>query len=541
MDNRSISVFSLGFNWRETLAVLAAILALITTTSSFAQESTSDEDFELAGKKVPIPFEKQIYKIKVLISFSNDARLTPRLRSDVLRRLLTHTSAYVGDIWQLEIQDVSGTLALSTQESIATLTAERIEAYTEDKDKVFVLGIEAQGDRFVLGAREFDVAFTRWGPLFPGSARETTQVARELLLLASRMFSPLARFEDGDTKRVVVVIKGGRLPTLNPDAIDSKAQYKPSFQFVPNGALFRPMRPVYNEDRSEIIGVTPMGWTFYVVEGRDKEKAMCKIDSALSRTLPPTSTEPDEPQIILARTAGGNTRLRLVDPENKAPLPAMDVERVETIGGASLPLGTTDSDGSIMISPNPNRSGSGLVWVFVRHGRDTMARLPILPGAGEEPNLELRPDEVRLDIEGRVMAMQTQIVDQVARRTILSGARSVTTNVLEGGLIRSAIKKKEWKQAQNFLKQLKDSPVAETMMTKLEDTKEYARSLRPEEKWSGKIKRMFGETQDIIERYFNPDEFLDVVEELEDDLKVAMEDAAEEAKIQAGAPAGSGS
>lgn len=476
------------------------------------------------------PFDRQAYKIRVLVSFANDARLTPRLRADVLRRFRTHASAFVGDAWQLELTDVSGTLGINSGDTMSSLTSDRIAAYLEGQDKVFVLGIRSTGDRFVVAVREYDVFFSRWGPIFFGSAQESTQLARELLVLAGRMFSPLARLEAGDAKKVSALIKGGSLPTLNPDAVDPRSKYQPSFQFVPTRTLFRPMQPVFNEDRTEIIGMAPKQWTFYVVEARDGPLAICQVDSAMRNVLPPQLEDPNDPQLIVARTASGSTSLRLVDNDNLAPLPAMDVEVVETVGGASIPLGTTDSDGRIDILPN--RTGPGLVWVYIRHGRDTMARLPILPGAGEEPDLAIRPDAVRLDIEGRVMAVQAQIVDQVARRTILGGHRDRVTNTMQGGLIRKAIDKKDWTQSEALLKQLKESPTGEVMTGRLNDAKEYARSQRPEEKWTAKIKKLFGETEQIIDAYFNVDDFTEIVDELEEDLKIHKEEAAAEAAAQ---------
>lgn len=498
-----------------------------TTASGPATSSEEPVDPAQVTATPRVPLELQRYHVRVLISFSNDAMLTPRLRAEVIRRIRSHSSLFVGDAWQLDLQDVSGVLGLSSRESIAAATTELIEGYAAGQDKVFLFGIRSVGDQFVLGAREFDVFFGRWSPLFAGTAREPTQIARELVVLAGRMFAPLCRLETGDAKRVTLLIKGGRLPTLNPDAIDRQARYKPSFQFVPNGTLVRPMQPVLNENRTEVLGMAPKGWTFYVVESRDREFATCKIDSALKNTLPPIAEDPNDPQLMVARTAGGFTTLRLVDTENRAALPAMDIELVESVGGASIPLGTTDSDGRILIPQN--RTGYPLVWVYVRHGRDTMAKLPVMPGAGEEPELALNPDAVRLDIEGRVMAMQAQIVDQVARRAILAGIRSKVTQVMEGGMIRKAIDKKDWKQAASLITQLKASPTADAMTDRLEAAREYARSQRAEEKWTGKIKRLFGETEDIIREYFNPDEFGEIVEELEDDLKYRMEDAATEA------------
>jgi hypothetical protein len=534
------------------VAVLSGTAGLPLRAQQRAASTTTSPDLDSSDPQQPatsatatisprkIPLEWQPYRIKMLISFAHDSSLTPRLRGDVMRRIRSHAASFVGDLWRLDLQDATGTLDLASRDSISRASSSLVEPYATDQDKIFLLGVSLAGDQVVLAGREYDVFFDRWGPVFRGTAREPTQVARELVIISARMFSPLARLESGDAKRVVVSIKGGRLPTLSREAIDPQSNYRPSFQFAPNSTLLRPMQPVYNEDRSEIIGMAPKPWTFYVIEGRDRELAMCKVESALRNSLPPSSEDPEDPQLIVARTAGGVTSLRLVDTENRVPLPAIDVELVENVGGASLPLGTTDSDGRIDIPQN--RTGNPLIWGFVRHGRDTLARLPIMPGAGEEPDLPLNPDSIRLDIEGRVMAMQTQIIDQVARRTILAGNRNAVTNTLEGGMIRKAIEKKDWKQADSLLKQLRESPTAEVMTAKLDAAKEYAREQRPEEKWTGKIKRLFAETEDIIKSYFDPDIFDETVGELEDDLKFKMEDAAAEAAAEGkveSTPAGS--
>ncbi len=494
-------------------------------TTWYIQEEAADESADAASRTPPVPFDERPYKIKLLFSFANDTRLSPRLRGDVLRRYRSHASAFVGDAWQLDIQDVSASLAASDEASIAGLEADRLGPYLGDPetpfDKVFVIGVSYEGDQFLLASRELDVFFSRWGPLFTGSARETTQIARELIILNARMFSPLARMVAGDAKRVTIVIKGGKLPTLSAAASDAQARYKPSFKFVESAALFRPMRPVQDES-GETQAVKPLPWTLYSVERREGSQADCRIISALKNTLPPQSEKLFDPELIMARTAGGKTRLRLVDNENLAPLAALDVEVRETLDGASFPLGTTDPDGRIFIPQN--RTGTPLVWAIIRHGRDTLAVLPILPGAGEEPDLALRPDNLRLDIEGRVVAVQEQIVDQVARRTILAGFTD-TAGQLKGGVLRKALDTKNWKQAEFLLKALKASPTKEVMTAKLNKVKDELEKRQPRDKWGAKAKRMFEETENIIEIYFNPDEFLDIVETFEDDLKNGAEEA----------------
>jgi hypothetical protein len=516
------------------LAQVVGAFALIAATAALAggapaqdaaSKPSNSGDDAAADAGDPVPFVDQPYRIKLLVSFSNDARLTSQLRGDVLRRIRSHAAAFVGDAWQLEIQDVSGLLNVFTPDTMASLTARQFEQLVNDEDKIFVLGVRSAGDRFALVGREYDVFFDRWGPLFQGSARETTQISRELVLIAGRMFAPLARLVTGDSKRATIELKGGRLPTLDPAAIDAKARYKPTFQFAPNGTVLRPMRAVFNEEDPEVIDrMDPVRWTWYVIEGRDGPEAACRIASAIRGTLPYRTEDPNEPEIIVARTAGASTTLRVVDNDNRAPLAGMDVEVRERTDGASFPLGTTDSEGRIQIAP---RGGApAVLFVYIRHGQDLLAMLPVLPGAGTEPEQTVRADALRLDIEGRVVALQAYIVDQVARRTILSGARDPVTQVMKGGLIRRAIDKKDIKQAEALLKQFAESPDQEALKKRIASTKEYLRERREEAKWSNKVKRLFATTDQIIDAYFNPDELAEIRDEFADDIQALKEDAA---------------
>ncbi len=543
---------TLGLFARGCIVLTTALITLCAGAAAqeAAQRAAEASDKPEAEVENAIPFDEQPYRIKLLISFSNDPRMTSHLRSDVLRRFRSHAAAFVGDAWQLDIQDVSGSLNVFTPDAMSALRATQFEQLIEGKDKVFVLGVRSTGDRFALVGREYDVFFDRWSPVFQGSARETTQIARELILIAGRMFAPLARLVSGDAKRVTIEFKGGRLPTLDPAAINPHARYKPAFQFAPNGTILRPMRAVFDENQETIERMEPVRWTWYIVEDRDGPEASCRIASAVRGTLPYRTEDPNEPEIIVARTAGGSTTLRIVDTENRAPLAGMDVEVRERTDGASFPLGTTDSEGRIQIAPRG--ATPAVLFVYIRHGQDLLAMLPVLPGAGTEPEQPVRADALRLDIEGRVVALQAYIVDQVARRTILAGARDPVTKVLKGGLINKAIAQKDIKQAEALLKQFAESPDQESLKKRLNATKDYLRSLREEAKWGNKVKRLFTTTEQIIDTYFDPadladdqDEFKDLIQGLKDDAANAaaegQPDTSPAAATPAAAPAGSGS
>ena len=98
-------------------------------------------------------------------------------------------------------------------------------------------------------------------------------------------------------------------------------------------------------------------------------------------------------------------------------------------------------------------------------------------------------------------------------------------------------------ETEEMLKMLKESPTRETLTGKLEETRQYASNLRGNKPQTPKVDRMFAETEQIIDAYFNPDEFADLVEELEDEFKSEHEAAtmaAGEEQSNPSAPASGG-
>jgi hypothetical protein len=58
--------------------------------------------------------------------------------------------------------------------------------------------------------------------------------------------------------------------------------------------------------------------------------------------------------------------------------------------------------------------------VHLRSGRETVLRLPILPGAtAGEIEVPVRADPSHVLIEGRVAALEDEIADEAARRAII--------------------------------------------------------------------------------------------------------------------------
>lgn len=523
-NSRSLLGAKAGVSGRLARTLLMAMALVLSTLAAAPAQGQEPSDGDSAATaqpayRFPLPFDEQPYRVKILVSFSNDSALTARLRDDVQRQIAEYSESFVGAAWRAGVVNVSDSVGAASADAIAALTDSKVASFIADQDKVFVLGVRAAGDRFLLAAREYDVYFSRWSPLFQASVREPGAIARDLIVLAGRTFSPLAKLESGDTKRVTIRIKAGKLPAFDPRAIPPDQHYKPSVQFSPNGTLYRPFRVITDGDTGEVVEIKIIPWTFYEVDRREGAVGACKVATAVKFPLATQARDANDPELIAARSADGTTQLRIVERENATPLAAMDIEYRVTPDGAAFPIGTTDLDGAIQIPQD--KDGLRLIYVYVRHGRDLMAMLPMLPGAGVEPDQPLRPDEERLNIEGRVMAVQERIIDEVARRKIYEAR--IRKMILPETV--TVPPEKKWLDAHELWIPFKALPNADVMNAVLDKAKEEARKTRDEEKWTPKIKRMFDETKTIITLYFDADTMAELIEEFEFDIKNGAEEA----------------
>ena len=79
------------------------------------------------------------------------------------------------------------------------------------------------------------------------------------------------------------------------------------------------------------------------------------------------------------------------------------------------PLGVTDA-----AARSSCRGDGRLQLLYVKNGKQLLARLPVLPGQSESLLAALVDDDRRLQAEGLVIALQSRALDLVARREILA-------------------------------------------------------------------------------------------------------------------------
>jgi hypothetical protein len=195
----------------------------------------------------------------------------------------------------------------------------------------------------------------------------------------------------------------------------------------------------------------------------------------------------------------------------ESPPPASE----QAAAPAALQRLVTDRNGQVRLDcPSPPLDKP--LWLFVRSGQNLLARVPFVPGIRADEILELPDDTLRLEIEGQVAQLQSELVDAVARRAVLSA------------LVRNRAKAREWPAVDELLKQLSAGPRAPNFAADLNSIRingqRQARE-RKERLTELRIQKLCDESAELITYYLDEAKVNEVREEIAELRQIAEEEA----------------
>ncbi|MGH7194914.1 MAG: hypothetical protein ACREJM_15470, partial [Candidatus Saccharimonadales bacterium] len=163
-------------------------------------------------------------------------------------------------------------------------------------------------------------------------------------------------------------------------------------------------------------------------------------------------------------------------------------------------IGRTDGEGRLTIAADE----SPLRILMVKHGADTLARLPMMPGLESELTADIPDDDQRLVAEGAIVGIQEKFVDTIARRAVL--IKQVRTGLEEG----------ELEKAEKRMEELRKLPRQDDFLNEIRNEKQRAASDDP--RIQKKIDKLFDDTREIVIRFLNPAD----LDNLESELGAAL-------------------
>lgn len=414
MSGRRISI-------ADFIAIAAALSSLGVTIQATAAE---------------VEWSRRPYRIQALLAIDAPGELAEQLAVALPTYLAERAEAAVGPVWGLETKVASGAVRQRILNELQTLSDDPADEFSFAADKLILLSIQATPDGCEISAREFDRYVARWGATLHRQTRQRDTIAEQTFVLLHRAIAPLAQLEtDADDVHVVnILLRGAELPRKGAEAHGVR----------PGDVLLPIFRRTTRTGELVPKGIQVVPWTFVeTTEIKDDGTIIGRIYSGVRRPLGARRRGRVEQIGILLRADPGETIVHLVSrAKPDVSLAGYDVSTQKSSPDDLARVGLSDRHGRVRIRPGE----TAVQMVFVKHGGELLARVPIVPGDQREVVVPLPEDGVRLDAQNRLAALREELIDVVARRNILM-ARA-----------RHKIEAGEFKQAQELLTALDQLP-----------------------------------------------------------------------------------
>jgi hypothetical protein len=349
--------------------------------------------------------------VRVQLAIDSTPQLRGGLTTTLGESLAARAATVLGAIWHIETATAAPKLrdhllgrikVLSADDVVAALPSEDLTA-----DKLYLAAIASRDSELTIAVREFDCRTRQLGLLIERTAPGIPGLAAALWDAVLESFTPLARIELVEENRVTARLRAGGLVTdqASPALVEAEMVLQPI------------LRRTERSGQLAKGGIQVVPWTLLAVSGREGSLLDCVLHSGYRAALPARANSRVERLALLVKPRWHQTRLQLIARDNpNKPLFGYEVHiRADGEEKTTL-LGATDALGQFELE----RGDGALQILFIKNGRQLLAKLPIVPGHEEQVVAKLPDDDKRLEAEGFIAALASRAVDLVARREILA-------------------------------------------------------------------------------------------------------------------------
>lgn len=429
------------------------------------------------------------YRVQVFVAFEHDPALPQAVQKTFCRDLLARIDGVVGAPWNAAVAPASAELRRAMLYALDGITVEQAAKIAENNDKIMLLAVKSENGALSAAVREFDVRSQQFGPPAVRAAWHPAKLRDAALDAILAAFSPLANIESVNIEKrtTILHLKAAGLPSRDP-----------ALAVIQLGMIFRPYIRLNNYDGTP-RRVTPVTWTFLVVDKAAPERLDCRIESGLSVPLNVKRRARMEQLALAIHPPKAPSVLALQSrTEPKVPLPGYRIFEYDKETKESAFLGRTDWQGRISIAPREKP----LLLLAVKNGGELLARFPFVPGLDPVVTAEIANDDFRLRAEGFVVGLQEELVDLYAKRELLR----------KGALIK--IDAGELDRAKQMCEELDRLPNVRTFSLKLAEERKKLGTKDPVVQ--AKIDKLFAETQKLVDQCLDEKPLVQLAQELHD-------------------------
>jgi hypothetical protein len=373
-------------------------------------------------------------------------------------------------------------------------------------DKLFLIVVREQDTEFTISLREWDMPTRHGGEVWQTRTVDAQAIPELVLQGLVATFRPLAKIEKVDGKAIVARVRAGGMITHEDSLLTLNA-----------GALMHPIIR-RNQRNGEPLpnGITNPAWTYLDINARENSLLKCSLVTGFVGAVPSKGSARVERLALAVKRTYPTTVISVISRKEattgdtkrtKASRPLSDYEiyAKEKTGEEekSISLGLTDWQGKVRLEPDENKL---LRVLYVRNGSQFLARLPVVVGHLPELTFEVYDDDARLLAETKLRAMQSKVMDVMARREILAAR------------IRTMIKQGNVEAATQLLGELRALPQRVQILKELdEDQRRLPTATGITQK---RIEALFNGGRQLLSKFLDPELASQLAKEIAEAQKV---------------------
>lgn len=465
----SAALFNTRIEWCRCAVICVALLLVCLSTA--ADRCAAQSLWQVTP-----------YDLRVVLALDDAPELGPAVGQRMQEDLVARCEASFASACNVEVRLAAPLFRATAVQALDEMTEDGLLQHDPewgqlDKLIVVVVGVSAAG--FDVQAREMDCRTRMWGPVQQRRLRQGALLGEALFQSVVAAFSPIALIGEVDKDQAVLQVRAGALIMRD----ESPAR-------ISDGAVLLPV--VRRNDRLGnplLGGIQPVPWTYLTVTGQQQAGVLCDVHTGIRNALGGSSSRRTDRLAIVVRPSLSVTRLRLrsrVDGES--PLVGYDVIAKDPRTDSSQPVGRSDFHGHVDVPVGENP----LALLYIKHGGELLARLPIVPGFRAEQMARITDDDQRLEVEGRIRGLQHQLVDLVTRRKLL------------GMRVRGKIEAKQLDEAEQLLTNLRSLQNQTQLSLALDQQQQEMVS--SDARVQAKINDLYSQTRQLLNQYLDADE-----------------------------------
>ncbi|HET6424308.1 MAG TPA: hypothetical protein VFG20_11530 [Planctomycetaceae bacterium] len=427
--------------------------------------------------------------------------------------LQTAVARFAGQRWDID-QTIGANHRWARASAWRSLTKESlpIELDAVQREFVYLIRMQWQTDSLRAEVRLWEPLLKSLSPLRTVTARDPRALPELIAVAVWDLFRPRGHWQKIDDGQARLTVQAGGLGL--------EAGLPP---LVQPGEIFAPWIVMRKRDQS-VERIVPQPWTYFIAETLTEGRGTARIVSGIRNPLGLKPRGRVEFLAVAARSSWPETeftfRRQSSPPEVLAAHEVQwhrDEFPLDEEHPPELQRQLTDRFGRVTLKRDAE---SRLQWLSISSGSQLLARLPVVPGEESHREVMLPDDSLRLQVEGQLQLVQSDLLSFVATRTALMA------------IARASAKKADWATVDSRLKHLDALPTPQSFLdrvTAIRVTAVNRARERRDRTSEQRILRMTDDTAELVKRYLTDEKIVLLKEELAE-LRKADRDEPEAGK-----------